>query len=292
MSEIEETLKKYKFFEGNEFEIFNIQDYGRKSKFKLKMDGKLYTLILSEERIKPYINKIAILGDDFKKIIGFQYLSEDNKVLILDYFGNGNGIDLIKIDSTLENNGYELQLKNILDNIHSIKQEYVDFSMKGYKNWKDYYFSEISDKIINIYKQNLITDDVKRILLEKLEESSKRYIDFQTSFIHADVTPLNVCINKEDKSLYLIDYDDFKIGDPLMDISRIINCKNMSKVFNLLVDKYYSQYENDINHLFYTLRVNVNWYNHIIEKKQEDIYDLSKAREDIFYVVDNIINHI
>lgn len=77
-----------------------------------------------------------------------------------------------------------------------------------------------------------------------------------------------------------------------MDISRIINCKNMSKVFHLLVDKYYYQYENDINHLFYTLRVNINWYNHIIEKKQEAIYNLDKAREDIFYIIDNIINHI
>jgi len=106
---IEETLKKYNFFEGKEFEVFNIQDYGRKSKFKIKMKGKCYTLILSEERIKPYIKKLAILGDNFKKIIGLKYLSEDNKVLILDYFGNGNGIDLVKIDSTLENNDYQFK---------------------------------------------------------------------------------------------------------------------------------------------------------------------------------------
>ncbi|MCI8347006.1 MAG: phosphotransferase [Bacilli bacterium] len=291
MGELEEILKKYNFFDGKEYEIFAIQDYGRKSKFKLKMEGKYYTLILSEERIKPYVNKIALLGDEFKKIIGFRYLSDDNKVLILDYFGNGKGIDLVKIDSTLVNNDYELQLKNILDYFHSIKQDYVDFSINKYKNWKDYYFSEISNKIIDIYKQNLITDDMKKTLLEKLEESSKRYIDFQTTFIHADVTPLNVCINKEENSLYLIDYDDFKIGDPLMDISRIINCKDMSKVFKLLVDKYYYQYENNINHLFYTLRVNINWYNHIIEKKQEAIYNLNKAREDIFYVIENIIKH-
>ncbi len=63
-----------------------------------------------------------------------------------------------------------------------------------------------------------------------------------------------------------------------MDISRIINCKNMSKVFSDLVDKYYYKYETNINHLFYTLRVNVNWYNHIIEKKQENIYNLEQAK--------------
>ena len=291
MKEIENMLKKYDFFKEKEFTIFSIQDYSRKSKFKMEIDGKYYTLILSEERIEPYLNKMRVLGENFKKIVGFQYLSEDKKVLILDYFGNDNGIDLIKVNNTLVNNDYELQLKNILDYFHSIKLQYVDFSTNGYKTWKDYYLSEISDKIINIYKQYLITDDVKKILLEKLEESSKIYNDFQTSLIHADVTPLNVCINQKNQSLYLIDYDDFKIGDPMMDISRIINCKNMSKIFSLLVDKYYYKYEDNINHLFYTLRVNINWYNHIIEKGQEDLYDLDKAKEEVFLVINNIMNH-
>lgn len=56
-----------------------------------------------------------------------------------------------------------------------------------------------------------------------------------------------------------------------MDISRIINCKNMSKVFSILVDKYYYKYENNINHLFYTLRVNINWYN-LLLKENKKIY--------------------
>ena len=72
MNEIENMLKKYDFFEGKKYKIFNIQDYGRKSKFKVEIDGKYYTLILSEERISPYINKIRVLGQNFKKIIGFQ----------------------------------------------------------------------------------------------------------------------------------------------------------------------------------------------------------------------------
>lgn len=292
LKEIENVLRRYDFFEGKTYKIFNIQDYGRKSKFKMEIDGKYYTLILEEKRIRPYVNKIRVLGESFKKIIGFQYLSEDEKVLILDYFGNDKGIDLVKANNSLINSNYEFQLKKILNYFHSIKLEYVDFSTNGYKSWKDYYMSEISDKIINIYEQNLITDHIKKTLLEKLEESSKIYIDFQTSLIHADVTPLNVCINQEDKSLYLIDYDDFKIGDPMMDISRIINCKNMSKIFSLLVDKYYYKYENNINHLFYTLRVNINWYNHIIEKKQENLYDLNKAKEEIFLVINNIMNHV
>ncbi|MCI8575700.1 MAG: hypothetical protein HFI09_04440, partial [Bacilli bacterium] len=45
-----------------------------------------------------------------------------------------------------------------------------------------------------------------------------------------------------------------------------------------------------INHLFYTLRVNVNWYNHIIEKKQEDIYDLENAKQEVFNIIEEILN--
>lgn len=291
MNELEETLKKYDFFASKTYEIFSIQDYGRKSKFKMKMEGKYYTLILQDSRIIPYINKIKVLGDDFKKYIGFKYLSEDNKVLVLDYFGDGLGIDLIKADNSLELDDYDLKLKNILDSIHSIKHEYVDFSDNNFKSWQEYYLSEIKEKIMSIYNEHLITDETKEILLEKLSDSSKIYIDFETTLIHADVTPLNVCVDTQNKYLYLIDYDDFKIGDPLIDISRIINCKNMSKVFASLVDKYYFKYEDNINHLFYTLRVNINWYNHIIEKKQEDIYDLNQAKQDVFEVINKILNH-
>lgn len=291
MKEIEGLLKKYDFFSEKEFEIFNIQDYGRKSKFKVKMGAKCYTLILTEERITPYINKFEILGDNFKKLIGFRYLSKDKKVLVLDYFGSNKGIDLVRGDSNLEIGNYDLQLKNILDSIHSNKQKYVDFSDNNFKSWQDYYLSEIESKIISIYEQHLITDEVEKILLKKLEKSSKVYVNFETTFIHADVTPLNVCVDKESEILYLIDYDDFKIGDPLIDVSRIINCKNMSKVFKSLVDKYYSKYEHNINHLFYTLRVNINWYNHII-KNQEDIYDLEKAKQEIFNIIEEIINYV
>lgn len=109
MNEIKKMLKKYDFFKKKEFEIISIQDYGRKSKFKIKMGEKYYTLILTEERIKPYINKFVVLGDSFKKIVGFQYLSEDKKVLVLDYFGNDKGIDLIKADNNLAIRDYDLQ---------------------------------------------------------------------------------------------------------------------------------------------------------------------------------------
>lgn len=163
MKNIEEMLKKYDFFWNKKFEIYSIQDYGRNSKFKIKMEEKYYTLILTNERIIPYINKFKILGDNFKKIIGFQYLSEDKKVLVLDYFGNNKGIDLIKCDSNITPSDYDGQLKEILDSIHSNKQKYVDFSDNNFKSWQEYYLSEIKSKIISIYNQNLITNDLKEV---------------------------------------------------------------------------------------------------------------------------------
>ena len=293
MNNIEKQLYKYDFFNDKIFKIYSIQDYGRKSKYKIEINNKYYTLILTSSRINPYINKFKYLGDDFKKIIGFKYLSYDNSVLLLDFFGNNKGIDLIKIDNKIKDeelDNYCEKLKSIIDNIHSNKVDYIDFSNNNYKNWKEYYIDEISQKIYSIYNQKLIDNKLYEKLINILETSSKVYNNFQTNFIHADITPLNVCINLEDKDIYLIDYDDFKIGDSLMDISRIINCKNMSKIFKKLVDKYYVDYENNINHLFYTLRVNINWYNHIVNKKQEDIYDLEKAKNDIFDIIEKIIN--
>lgn len=201
MNKIKEQLKQYDFFYKKKFEILEIQDYGRKSKFKIKMDKKYYTLILEEERIDLYIRKLDRLGKEFKKMIGFKYLSKDKKILVLDYFGDNHGIDLVKInDNLIDNNNYVTQLKNILDSIHSNKKEYIDFSDKHFTSWQDYYLSEIKEKIMSIHNQQIITTEEETSLLYKLKESAKIYSNFDTSFIHADVTPLNVCINLEKKT--------------------------------------------------------------------------------------------
>lgn len=287
-------LNQYDFFEQlNDYEIIPIQDYGRKSKFKIKTENKVYTLILTQERIKPYINKIKKLGEPFKKIVGYRYLSKDEKILILDYFGDNNGMDIVKLEKNgfnVEDDIYVKQLKNIIDNIHSNKTEFINFIDKhNYITWKDYYLDEIKNKIDSIYNQKIITNNIYERLLTKLYDSISELNSRENCLIHADVTPLNVCINTKTKQLYLIDYDDFKIGDPLMDISRIINCKNMSKIFNRMVELYYKNYERNINHLFYTLRIHINWYNHIIEHNQERMYDLENAKKNILEVIDEII---
>lgn len=213
--------------------------------------------------------------------------------MVLDYFGNNNGIDIVKLENDnfdVLDDKYYLQLKKYIDDIHSKKCRYIDFISSKFTSWKEYYLDEITKKIEKAYEYNLINDVIKKKLLDKLEISSNVYIDFEPTLIHCDITPLNVCIDVKNEKLYLIDYDDFRIGDPLMDISRIINCKAMSKIFYMLVEKYYYKYEENINHLFYTLRVNVNWYSHIIEKKQEDIYDLNKAKKDVNDVVEKILD--
>ena len=166
MNKIKEQLKQYDFFYKKKFEILEIQDYGRKSKFKIKMDKKYYTLILEEERIDPYIRKLDRLGKELKKRIGFKYLSKDKKILVLDYFGDNHGIDLVKInDNLIDNNNYVTQLKNILDSIHSNKKEYIDFSDKHFTSWQDYYLSEIKEKIMSIHNQQIITTEEETFLL-------------------------------------------------------------------------------------------------------------------------------
>ena len=286
-------LNKYEFFKQlGKYEIFPIQDYGRKSKFKIKTESKVYTLILTDKRIKPYIRKFKELGESFKKIVGYRYLSEDENILVLDYYGDGKGIDIVKLEKNgfyIEDDIYVNQLKNIIDNIHSNKTEFIDLSdNNNYTTWKEYYLDEIKNKINSIYNQKIITNNIYKLLLDKLYNSATELDSRESCLIHADITPLNVCINIETKQLYLIDYDDFKIGDSLMDISRIINCKNMSKIFNKLVELYYKNYEDNINHLFYTLRIHVNWYNHIIEHNQEKIYDLENAKTNILEVIGKI----
>jgi len=56
-----------------------------------------------------------------------------------------------------------------------------------------------------------------------------------------------------------------------------------------MVELYYKEYENTFQHHIYTLRVELNWYRHIIEKNLKNQYEL--PTKNIMLLVDKIINY-
>lgn len=274
MDNLYTLLNQYSFFQEREgYKIHEFQNYGRKSKFLVSYQNEYYTVIIEEERIRNYINKIKKLGDFYKNIIELKYLSEDYKVLVLNYYGGIEGKDLSyysrnQIDLP---DGLDKRLIHILNHIHSNKSPYININdLEDQNSWYEYVYSKLTKSLIKTYEyKGIKKEDITKI--QNIIKKNKKYFEtVETCYIHADVTSVNVCYNSATDQLYLIDFDDFMIGDPLFDYSRMFNFSKEIPVFAKIEKDLYPNIEENIIHLLYTLRVTLNWYWFILERNLEN----------------------
>ncbi len=156
---------------------------------------------------------------------------------------------------------------HILNQIHSHKKEYVNINEAEDQNsWYEYIYSKLSKSLNRAYEYNGIQkEDI--IKIQDIIKRNKDYFDkVETCYIHADVTSVNVCYNATTDKLYLIDFDDFMVGDPLFDYSRMFNFSKEIPIFAKIEKEFYPNIEENIIHLLYTLRVTLNWYWFILER--------------------------
>lgn len=273
LEELYNFLNKYSFFQKRkEFEIHNIQNYGRKSKFLVIYKNENYIVLIDEERIQNYLNRLQLLGRPFKEIIELKYISSDKKVMVFNYYGGLAGKDLSYLYRNLIDLPDNLaeRMFRLLENIHSYKISYINVDKKEEtKTWFDFIYYKITKSLIKTYEyKGIRKKDI--INIQKIIKKNKTYFDeVETCFIHADVTSVNVCYNPILDKLYLIDFDDFMVGDPLYDYSRMFNFSKEIPIFKKIQESYYPNIENNIIHLLYTLRVTLNWYWFVLERKLE-----------------------
>lgn len=266
-------LNNYSFFQKMPgYKIRNIQDFGRCSKYLIEYQDKYYTLLIKKKTINCYIQKLESFDTFFKDTVKLIWYSEDRKVMVFDYYGGIDGHDLtyyhrnsIELPSNLSD-----RLITLLDNLHSHKAKFINVTKnKKVTDWYSYFNYMISKTLNKTLKLKGITLEEKKRIKKIILENKAYFDSVETCYIHADITSVNVCYNFTTDNLYLIDFDDFMIGDPFYDYSRMANFTEEISLYKEVQEKLYPDIENNIIHQLYTLRVVLNWYCFIIEKNLE-----------------------
>ena len=275
LKEIYDLLDHYSFFQDrNGYMIHEIQNYGRNSKFMITFQNEVYLVLVSKKRIQKYIPRLSKLGNDYKELIEFRYLSEDHNVLVLNYYGGIGGHDLSyfsKNQTPVDSEQLSQRLYNLIQSLHSKKSDYIDFDENG-TTWYEYILYELTKTLDESYHNKAITKIEYNKIMECIKLNRIYFEQVETCYIHGDLTIVNICYNQDEDKLYLIDYDDFTIGDPFFDFSRIMNFADESAILKKFKEQYFPNIEDNIIHTIYTLRVTLNWYNFII--KRNLTYDL------------------
>lgn len=273
MEKIKELLETINFFKNTEYEILPIQKCNKNYKFLLTMQNKKYLLIFGEKNIQKYKIRFQKLGKYFEQLVGLQYMDEENNFLLLDYYGNGEGTVLSQCKLNQEENEFIAdKLKKILDSIHQHKSPFINLSTRfNNTSWYEFIISYMKLYADYALKQNDLTKEDYAFIFQIIEKN-KIYLDtVSLHYLHGDINEDNVCFNSTKKELYLIDYDDFLVGDTLYEYARMFQYKEIS-AFQILKDKYYKDIENNEIFLIYTLR---NWllsycFEHVNQLKCEN----------------------
>ncbi len=72
------------------------------------------------------------------------------------------------------------------------------------------------------------------------------------NYLHGGINEDNVCFNEKTKETYLIDYDDFLVGDTLYEYARMFQYE--IPAFQIIKEKYYPNIEENSIFLIYLLR--------------------------------------
>ncbi len=257
MEEIKELLENDSYFQGKEYLVFPIQKWNKSHKFLLEMQNTKYLLIIGEKNIQKYKLRFLALGNYFKQLVGFKYINDKDNILLLDYYGNGEGKTLSQCNfNTEENELIADKLKILLDSIHQHKSPFINFSTRFENNtWYEFIKSYMKLYADYALEQKDLTEEDYYFIFQIIEKNKPYFDTVPLHYLHGGVNEDNVCFNENTKELYLIDYDDFLVGDILYEYARIFQYENIP-AFQILKNRYYEDIENNEIFLIYTLR---NW---------------------------------
>lgn len=250
ITDIQALLQKDDFFKNKHFKILPIQNWNKNTKFLLEMENQKYLLILGEKNLSKYKKRLELLGDYYRNLAQVIYINENDSYLLLVYYDNGEGIPLSKCQLDSEEQQWVFQaLKNILNEIHSHKSSFINFSTRFHnKNWYDFIFSYMKAYADYALEQDDLTTEDYDFIFKLLEKNKTYFTNVPLNYLHGDINPDNVCVDFKKKIVYLIDFDDFLVGDSLYEYAKIMQHKNIP-VFQM-----FKNVDNNVIYSLYLLR--------------------------------------
>ena len=274
MKELKEKLNKYSFFLNKKYELIPIQKYGKKTKFLVDLKGKKFIVLADEKTVQKYEIRIEKLGQEFTKRIGLQYISDDHQILVLTYYGQGEGVIFSKLETKNEEE-IAIVLKKEIDKIHEIRRPFVNVSTRfDCKNWYEFIRNYTETYVDYAVLQKDIKKEEATYILREIDKRKEDLLSRPMCMLHGDINEDNVCFLERKKEVYLIDFDDFLIGDILYEYARMFQYLHI-KPFQILKEKYYKDIEKNPLFLIYTLRNQLLGY--CFEKRNQMDFTYSLA---------------
>lgn len=166
----------------------------------------------SRERLEKCIIGLQIMSNTTINVPIVQYVCPERNIIVENYIP---GISL---------NEYMMRLttKRLYD-IGQLMGKFHDINTSSHNNEKSWITTILSDmlqirQVLAPYENDFIES------IAFVEEKCKNlFCDLYFTYVHGDFRPANIIYSQSDEQYYLIDFENFMIGDPTLDVYKMLS---------------------------------------------------------------------
>ena len=189
-------------------------------------------------------------------------------ILITTLPGNGNGKSLEEMEklSISLNDDITAKIYDLICKLHQIvlPKKFID------ANYFNIMKKEFNNYLKFFLKKKLLSSENCNKIYALFLNLKYYFIKVKQTYIHDDFTGKNICYDTKNKQVYLIDWDTLKIGDPNIDLTKIITHK-----CTYLLDDFVNKYCSDIDPKvirIYHIRTYLFWLKFLYKSKNSYLH--------------------
>lgn len=175
----------------------------------------------SRERLEKCIVGLQIISNTSINVPRVQYVCPAKKIIVENY------IDAISLNEYL----MRLTPKRLYD-IGQLMGQFHNVNISSHDNEQTWVVTILTDmikirQILAPYK-----DDFDESITFVEEKCKSIFGKLHFTYVHGDFRPANILYNQSDEKYYLIDFENFMIGDPTLDIYKMLNIFKSNNIYN------------------------------------------------------------
>lgn len=173
------------------------------------------------QRLERCIVGLQIMSNTSINVPTIEFVCPEQKTIVENYI---NGIAL---------NEYTTHLtRKMLYDIGELMGKFHDINVSSHDNGDTWTVTILSDMLkIRQSFAPYVSDFIGSI--NYVEENAKKlFRDLHFTYVHGDFRPANIILSHSEEKYYLIDFENFMIGDPTLDVYKMLSILKSSNNYN------------------------------------------------------------
>lgn len=176
---------------------------------------------ISRERMEKCIVGLQIMSNTTLNVPTIQFICSEKNVIVENYI---EGISL---------NEYDMHLTTrILYDVGKLMGDFHNMNVSSCNDGNTWIATILTD-IIGIRKKLKSYEKDFRESINFVEnESKKLFQNLNFTYVHGDFRPANIIFSQKEERYYLIDFENFMVGDPTLDLYKMLSVLKSTPKYN------------------------------------------------------------